>query len=547
MPIFKSPKGNQLNCKSWQQEGLLRLLLNCLDPDIAKKPEELIAYGGSGKVARNFDCLVAIIEALKNLENDETLLIQSGKPVGIFKTFEFSPRGVMAGALLVPKWATWETFYELEKKGLTSYGQSTAGSWAYIGTQGILQGTWETFLQVAIRHFEGSLKRKIVLTSGLGEMGSAQPLAVTGLEGIAIVVEVDKNVIKKRLLSNVIDVMVSSVDDALEIALEYKKRGEPLAIGLLGNAADVYEKLLEEDFLPDVVTDQTPAHDLNSYVPSGLQPEEALTLRETNPKRYREIARQTIKRHVSALIDFKRKGAVVFEYGNNLREQGKLSGVDAFNVIPNFASEYIRPLFFEGRGPFRWVALSGDPEDIYRTDEVLLTLFKNDKKIVNWIDFVERRFSFHGLPARVCWLNFYERALFGKIINEMVKSGELKAPIAITRDHMDAASVASPFRETENMMDGSDAIADWPVLNAMLNAGCGATLVGLFQGGGVGIGYSIHSGMTVVADGSKEADIRLERSLQADAQLGVIRYADAGYAKAKEITKSRLFTAKAVI
>jgi len=546
MSIFKSPTGKNISCKSWQQEGLLRLLLNCLDPDIAKKPKELIAYGGCGKVARNLECLSAIIEALKSLENDETLLIQSGKPVGIFKTFEFSPRVVMAGALLVPKWATWETFYELEKKGLTSYGQSTAGSWAFIGTQGILQGTWETFLQVAIRHFNGSLKKKIVLTSGLGEMGSAQPLAVTGLKGIAIVAEVDKNVIKKRLLSNVIDVMVFSVEDALEIALEYKERGEPLSIGLIGNAADVYEKLLEKGFIPDVVTDQTPAHDLKSYVPSGLLPEEAASMRETDPEKYEIIARQTIKRHVAALIEFKRKGAVVFEYGNNLREQGKLSGVDSFNVIPNFASEYIRPLFFEGRGPFRWVALSGDPEDIYRTDEVLLTLFKNDKKIINWIDFVERRLSFHGLPARVCWLNFYERALFGKIINEMVKSGELKAPIAITRDHMDAASMASPFRETENMRDGSDAIADWPVLNAMLNAGCGATLVGVFQGGGVGIGYSIHSGMTVIADGSKEADIRLERSLQADAQLGVIRYADAGYEKAREIVKSPLFTAKAI-
>lgn len=546
MSIFKSPTGKNISCKSWQQEGLLRLLLNCLDPDIAKKPKELIAYGGCGKVARNLECLSAIIEALKSLENDETLLIQSGKPVGIFKTFEFSPRVVMAGALLVPKWATWETFYELEKKGLTSYGQSTAGSWAFIGTQGILQGTWETFLQVAIRHFNGSLKKKIVLTSGLGEMGSAQPLAVTGLKGIAIVAEVDKNVIKKRLLSNVIDVKVFSVEDALEIALEYKERGEPLSIGLIGNAADVYEKLLEKGFIPDVVTDQTPAHDLKSYVPSGLLPEEAASMRETDPEKYEIIARQTIKRHVAALIEFKRKGAVVFEYGNNLREQGKLSGVDSFNVIPNFASEYIRPLFFEGRGPFRWVALSGDPEDIYRTDEVLLTLFKNDKKIINWIDFVERRLSFHGLPARVCWLNFYERALFGKIINEMVKSGELKAPIAITRDHMDAASMASPFRETENMKDGSDAIADWPVLNAMLNAGCGATLVGVFQGGEVGIGYSIHSGMTVIADGSKEADIRLERSLQADAQLGVIRYADAGYEKAREIVKNPLFTAKVI-
>lgn len=546
MSVIKSPTGKNLSCKSWQQEGLLRLLLNCLDPDIAKKPKDLIAYGGRGKVARNWECLESIIKTLINLENDETLLVQSGKPVGIFKTFELSPRVLMAGALLVPKWATWETFYELEKKGLTSYGQSTAGSWAFIGTQGILQGTWETFLQVALKHFNGSLRKKIVLTSGLGEMGSAQPLAVTGLKGIAIIAEVDKNVIKKRLLSNVIDIMVFSVEDAIEIAVEYKKRGEPISIGLLGNAADIYEKLLEMGFIPDVVTDQTPAHDRKSYIPSGILPEEASSLRETDPMKYEEMFRNTIKRHVKAMVEFKDKGSVVFEYGNNIREQGKISGIDAFNIIPNFASEYIRPLFFEGRGPFRWVALSGDPEDIYRTDEVLLTLFKNDRKIVDWIDFVEKRFSFHGLPARVCWLNFYERALFGKVINEMVKSGEIKAPVAITRDHMDAASMASPFRETEKMKDGSDAIADWPVLNAMLNAGCGATLVGVFQGGGVGIGYSVHSGMTVIADGSKEADFRLERALQADAQLGVIRYADAGYDKAREIEKSTLFTAKVI-
>ncbi|KYO65857.1 urocanate hydratase [Thermovenabulum gondwanense] len=546
MSVIKSPTGKKLHCKSWQQEGLLRLLLNCLDPDIAKKPKDLIAYGGRGKVARNWECLETIIGTLKNLENDETLLIQSGKPVGVFKTFDFSPRVVMAGALLVPKWATWETFYELEKKGLTSYGQSTAGSWAFIGTQGILQGTWETFLQVALKHFNGCLRKKIVLTSGLGEMGSAQPLAITGLKGIAIIAEVDKNVIKKRLLSNVIDIMVFSVEDAIDIAVEYKERGEPISIGLLGNAADIYEKLFEMGFIPDVVTDQTPAHDRKSYIPSGILPEEASSLRETDPVKYEEMFRNTIIRHVKAMVEFKDKGSVVFEYGNNIREQGKISGIDAFNIIPNFASEYIRPLFFEGRGPFRWVALSGDPEDIYRTDEVLLTLFKNDRKIVDWIDFVEKRFSFHGLPSRVCWLNFYERALFGKIINEMVKSGELKAPVAITRDHMDAASMASPYRETENMKDGSDAIADWPVLNAMLNAGCGATLVGVFQGGGVGIGYSIHSGMTIIADGSKEADFRLERALQADAQLGVIRYADAGYDKAKEIVKSTLFTAKVI-
>ncbi|TYP51601.1 urocanate hydratase [Thermosediminibacter litoriperuensis] len=546
MEIFKSPTGNKLSCKGWQQEGLLRLLLNCLNPDIAKDPEELVAYGGTGKVARDLNSLKAIIEALKTLENDETLLIQSGKPVGIFRTFEFAPRVIMAGALLVPRWANWDYFQELSEKGLTAYGQSTAGSWSYIGTQGILQGTWETFFQVAKRHFGGSLRGKLVLTSGLGEMGSAQPIAITSNGGVAIVVDVDRAIVKKRLISSMIDIMASSLEEACEIAKEYISRAEPISIGVVGNAADAYEAVLSYNIKPDVVTDQTPAHDLKSYVPSDLSPEEARELGKTNPEMYEKIARDTIKRHVLAMIEFKKRGSVVFDYGNNLREQGHRVGVkDAF-CFPGFASEYIRPLFCEGRGPFRWIALSGDPEDIYRTDEIILSIFKGDGRLKEWIDLVERRFAFHGLPARVCWLNYKERAVFGNIINEMVKLGELKAPVAITRDHMDAAAVASPFRETEAMKDGSDAVADWPVLNALLNCASGASLVGLYHGGGVGIGYSIHSGVTVIADGSREAQKRLDLVLKADPALGVIRYADAGYEIAKDIIKSAVFPAKAV-
>ncbi|WP_422447342.1 urocanate hydratase [Thermoanaerobacterium sp. DL9XJH110] len=546
MEIFKSPTGNKLSCKGWQQEGLLRLLLNCLNPDIAKNPEELVAYGGTGKVARDVNSLKAIIEALKTLENDETLLIQSGKPVGIFRTFEFAPRVIMAGALMVPRWANWDYFRELAEKGLTAYGQSTAGSWAYIGTQGILQGTWETFSQVAKRHFGGSLKGKLVLTSGLGEMGSAQPVAITANGGVAIVVDADRAVVKKRLISSMIDIMASSLEEACDIAKEYVSRAESISIGVTGNAADAYEAILSNNIKPDVVTDQTPAHDLKSYIPSGLSPEEARELRKTDPEKYEEIARDSIKRHVQAMIEFKKRGSVVFDYGNNLREQGYRVGVkDAF-CFPCFASEYIRPLFCEGRGPFRWIALSGDPEDIYRTDEIILSIFKGDARLREWIDFVERRFAFHGLPARVCWLNYKERSVFGNIINEMVKLGELKAPVAITRDHMDAAAVASPFRETEAMNDGSDAVADWPVLNALLNCASGASLVGLYHGGGVGIGYSIHSGVTVIADGSGEAQKRLDLVLKADPALGVIRYADAGYEMAKHIIKSPVFPAKAV-
>jgi len=546
MEIIKSPTGKDISCKSWQQEGLLRLLLNCLDPDIAKAPEKLVAYGGRGKVARDLESLNAIICQLKELENDETLLIQSGKPVGVFRTFEYAPRVIMAGALLVPHWSNWEYFHKLEEKGLTSYGQSTAGSWAYIGTQGILQGTWETFSQVAKKHFCGTLKGRLVLTSGLGEMGSAQPLAVTANGGVAIVADVDRAIIKKRLVSSVIDIMAGSIDEALEIAGEYRAKSEPVSIGVCGNAADVYEYFASHNIIPDVVTDQTPAHDLKSYTPSGLSPKEAIEMAEKDPEQYEKQVYETLRRHVKAIVALKRKGAVAFDYGNNLREQGHRAGIENAFCFPGFASEYIRPLFCEGRGPFRWVALSGDPEDIYKTDGVILTLFQGDTRLRDWLDFVERRLMFHGLPARVCWLNYKERSIFGKIINEMVAQGKLKAPIAITRDHMDAAAVASPFRETEAMKDGSDAIADWPVLNALLNCSSGASLVGVYQGGGVGIGYSIHSGVTIIADGSPEAQKRLEMVLKADPALGVIRYADAGYDMAKEIIKNPDFPAKVV-
>lgn len=544
MMIYKSPNGSKISCKGWQQEGLLRLLLNCLDLDIAKNPKDLVAYGGSGKVARNLTALNAIVEALKAIENDETLVIQSGKPIGVFRTYEFAPRVIMAGALLVPRWANWDYFQELENKGLTAYGQSTAGSWAYIGTQGILQGTWETFSQVAKRHFNGTLKGKLILTSGLGEMGSAQPLAITANGGVAIIVDVNRNIIKRRLVSSVIDIKAESVEEACKIAKKYIKRKEPISIGVLGNAADVYEYFVEHNITPDIVTDQTPAHDLKSYVPSGLSAEQAKQLQKKAPQTYEQMVKDTIKRHVTAMIELKNRGAIVFDYGNNLRGQGQKAGVkDAF-CFPGFAAEYMRPLFCEGRGPFRWVALSGDPEDIYKTDEIILSLFKQDKRLEEWINFVQRRLTFHGLPARVCWMNYHERAAFGSIINDMVRQGELVAPVAITRDHMDAAAVASPYRETENMKDGSDAIADWPILNVLLNCNSGASLVGVYHGGGVGIGYSIHSGMTVIADGTEETKQRLNMVLKADPALGVIRYADAGYKEAKDIIKTTTFPAK---
>lgn len=534
----RAPRGNVLTCKGWAQEAALRMLMNNLDPEVAEKPEELIVYGGTGKAARNWECFYAIVESLKELENDETLLIQSGKPVGIFKTHEFAPRVLISNAMLVPAWATWDEFRRLEALGLTMYGQMTAGSWIYIGTQGILQGTYETFAACADKYFSGTLAGRFLLTSGLGGMGGAQPLAAT-MNGAAFLgVEVDRKRIERRLQTGYLDMMTDNLDEALEIVLKAKEKKEAVSVGLVGNAADVLPEILRRGIIPDIVTDQTSAHDtLNGYVPNGIPYEEALELRKKDPQKYIQMAKRSIVEHVKAMLEFKRKGAVVFDYGNNIRGEAYANGVkDAFE-IPGFVHEFIRPLFCEGRGPFRWVALSGDPEDIYATDEAVMKTFPENKSLVRWIQKARAHVKFQGLPARICWLGYGERAKMGKIFNEMVRTGEVKAPIVIGRDHLDTGSVASPNRETEKMKDGSDAIADWPILNALLNAVAGASWVAVHHGGGVGIGLSIHAGMVVVADGTKEMEIRLERVLTTDPGLGIVRHADAGYEKAIEVAK----------
>jgi urocanate hydratase len=533
-----APRGNTLICKGWAQEAALRMLMNNLDPEVAEKPEELIVYGGTGKAARNWECFRAIVNSLIDLENDETLLIQSGKPVGIFKTHEFAPRVLISNAMLVPAWATWDEFRRLEALGLTMYGQMTAGSWIYIGTQGILQGTYETFAACADKYFGGTLAGRFLLTSGLGGMGGAQPLAAT-MNGAAFLgVEVDRKRIERRLQTGYLDMMTDNLDEALEIVLKAKEKKEAISVGLVGNAADVLPEILKRGIIPDIVTDQTSAHDtLNGYVPNGIPYEEALELRKKDPQKYIQMAKRSIVEHVKAMLEFKRRGAIVFDYGNNIRGEAYANGVkDAFE-IPGFVHEFIRPLFCEGRGPFRWVALSGDPEDIYATDEAVMKTFPENKSLVRWIQKAQKHVKFQGLPARICWLGYGERAKMGKIFNEMVRTGEVKAPIVIGRDHLDTGSVASPNRETEKMKDGSDAIADWPILNALLNAVAGASWVAVHHGGGVGIGLSIHAGMVVVADGTKEMEIRLERVLTTDPGLGIVRHADAGYEKAIEIAK----------
>jgi urocanate hydratase len=533
-----APRGNTLICKGWAQEAALRMLMNNLDPEVAEKPEELIVYGGTGKAARNWECFRAIVNSLIDLENDETLLIQSGKPVGIFKTHEFAPRVLISNAMLVPAWATWDEFRRLEALGLTMYGQMTAGSWIYIGTQGILQGTYETFAACADKYFGGTLAGRFLLTSGLGGMGGAQPLAAT-MNGAAFLgVEVDRKRIERRLQTGYLDMMTDNLDEALEIVLKAKEKKEAISVGLVGNAADVLPEILKRGIIPDIVTDQTSAHDtLNGYVPNGIPYEEALELRKKDPQKYIQMAKRSIVEHVKAMLEFKRRGAIIFDYGNNIRGEAYANGVkDAFE-IPGFVHEFIRPLFCEGRGPFRWVALSGDPEDIYATDEAVMKTFPENKSLVRWIQKAQKHVKFQGLPARICWLGYGERAKMGKIFNEMVRTGEVKAPIVIGRDHLDTGSVASPNRETEKMKDGSDAIADWPILNALLNAVAGASWVAVHHGGGVGIGLSIHAGMVVVADGTKEMEIRLERVLTTDPGLGIVRHADAGYEKAIEIAK----------
>ena len=537
---IKAPRGSKITCKSWQTEAALRMLMNNLDPEIAEKPAELIVYGGAGKAARNWEAYHLLVKCLRNLEDDETLLVQSGKPVGIFKTHEDAPRVLISNAMLVPKWANWEKFRELEELGLTMYGQMTAGSWIYIGTQGILQGTYETFASAAKKHFGGTLKGRLILSAGLGGMGGAQPLAATMNEGVFLGVEVDPARIKRRLETGYLDVMAKSLDDALILALGAKEKGTPRSIGLVGNAAEVHPEILRRGIVPDLVTDQTSAHDaLNGYVPAGMTLDEAIELRRKDPQTYIRRAMESMAVHVRALLEFQKKGSIVFDYGNNIRAQAFEAGVKEAFSYPGFVPAFIRPLFSEGKGPFRWAALSGDPEDIYKTDDAILREFPDDASLTRWIRLVKEKIKFQGLPARICWLGYGQRARMGKVFNDMVARGELKAPIVIGRDHLDSGSVASPYRETEAMKDGSDAIADWPILNALLNVAAGATWVSVHHGGGVGIGYSIHAGMVVVADGTKEAERRLLRVLTTDPGTGVMRHSDAGYEEAIETAKKK--------
>ena len=535
-----APRGTQLSCKSWSLEAPLRMLMNNVDPDVAEIPEELIVYGGAGKAARNWECFWAIVESLKNMDEDETLLVQSGKPVAIFRTSTWAPRVLIANSLLVPNWANWDYFRKLEAMGLIMYGQMTAGSWIYIGTQGIIQGTYETFAAAANKHFDGTLRGKFVLTAGMGGMSGAQPLAITMNGGVALVVEVNPARIERRLKQGFVDTMVWDLDEALKLVDKHVKAKKPYSIGLVGNASDTHPELVRRGIIPDLLTDQTSAHDtLNGYVPGGMTYEEAIDLRHRDPDTYVKLAYESIARQMEAMLEMQRQGAVAFDYGNNIRGQAVKAGVkDAFN-IPGFVLEYIRPLFCEGRGPFRWVALSGDPEDIYRTDRTVLELFPENDILTRWIKLAEEKVPFQGLPARVCWLGYGERAEFGLRINHMVRKGQLKAPIVIGRDHLDTGSVASPYRETEQMKDGSDAIADWPILNALLNTASGATWVSVHHGGGVGIGYSIHAGQVIVADGTKVSDLKLERVLTNDPGIGIARHADAGYSKAIEVAQSK--------
>jgi urocanate hydratase len=538
--LVRAPRGTTLSCRSWQQEAALRMLMNNLDPEVAERPQDLVVYGGIGKAARNWECFDAIVRALRELGDDETLLVQSGKPVGVFRTHADAPRVLISNSMLVPAWASWERFYELDRKGLMMYGQMTAGSWIYIGTQGILQGTYETFAEAARQHFGGSLKGRLVLTAGLGGMGGAQPLAATMNEGVLIAVEVDEKRIARRLETGYLDLFAETVDDALARAREALETRRPLSIGLLGNAADVLPELVRRGVVPDLVTDQTSAHDpLNGYIPNHMTHEEAIALRASEPERYMAEARRSMGEHVRAMLDLKAAGSVVFDYGNNIRAEAQKAGVaDAFD-IPGFVPAYIRPLFCEGKGPFRWACLSGEMDDLRATDDAVLEAFPNDAALARWIRLARERVKPQGLPARICWLGYGERARMGRVFNELVRSGRVKAPIVIGRDHLDAGSVASPNRETEGMRDGSDAVADWPILNALLNAVAGATWISVHHGGGVGMGYSIHAGMVVVADGTPEAAARLERVLTTDPGTGVMRHADAGYDKAIEVARAR--------
>ncbi|MFK4292538.1 urocanate hydratase [Bacillus sp. RC240] len=537
---IRAARGTELQTKGWVQEAALRMLMNNLDPEVAEKPEELVVYGGIGRAARNWESYHAIVDSLKTLENDETLLVQSGKPVAIFKSHEDAPRVLLANSNLVPKWANWDHFRELEKKGLMMYGQMTAGSWIYIGTQGILQGTYETFGEAARQHFEGSLKGTVTITAGLGGMGGAQPLAVTMNGGVVIAIDVDKRSIDRRIEKRYCDKYTESLEEALTIANEYKEKKEPISIGLLGNAAEILPELVNRNIIPDLVTDQTSAHDpLNGYIPVGYTVEEAAKLREEDPERYVQLSKESMKKHVEAMLAMQEKGAITFDYGNNIRQVAFDEGLKNAFDFPGFVPAFIRPLFCEGKGPFRWVALSGDPEDIYKTDEVILREFADNEHLCNWIRMARQQVEFQGLPSRICWLGYGERAKFGRIINEMVANGELSAPIVIGRDHLDCGSVASPNRETESMKDGSDAVADWPILNALINSVNGASWVSVHHGGGVGMGYSLHAGMVIVADGTEAAAKRIERVLTSDPGMGVVRHVDAGYDLAVQTAKEK--------
>ena len=540
MDTIRAPRGTEISCKGWLQEAALRMLMNNLDPDVAEKPEELIIYGGRGKAARNEECYHAIVKSLRELENDETLLIQSGKPVGVFKTHDQAPRVLIANSNLVGNWANWEHFDELEKKGLMMFGQMTAGSWIYIGSQGILQGTYETFAEAARQHFNGNLSGRLVVTGGLGGMGGAQPLAATMNEGTFLAAEIDPKRIEKRLETGYCDEVTNDIDNAIDTALSWKDSKKGKSIAVVANIVDLLERMIERNVVPDLLTDQTSAHDpLIGYIPQELNLEEAEELREKNPKEYLKKSYASMAKHVKLMLKLKDMGAHTFDYGNNLRAMAKEAGVENAFDFPGFVPAYVRPLFCEGKGPFRWAALSGDENDIAETDKVILDLFPEDKALSRWIKMAQSRVKFQGLPARICWLGYGERARAGLAFNELVKSGKVKAPIVIGRDHLDSGSVASPNRETEAMKDGTDAVADWPILNALLNTAAGASWVSFHHGGGVGIGYALHAGMVVVADGTDSAAERLERVLTTDPGTGIMRHVDAGYGKAKKVAKER--------
>ncbi|MCB0377768.1 MAG: urocanate hydratase [Bdellovibrionales bacterium] len=536
----RAPKGNQLHCKGWLQEAAYRMIQNNLDPEVAEIPEQLIVYGGIGKAARNWTCFDKILEELKTLENDETLLVQSGKPIGIIKTHSDAPRVLIANSNLVPKWATWEHFHELDKKGLMMYGQMTAGSWIYIGSQGIVQGTYETFAEAGRQHFGGSLQGKVIVTAGLGGMGGAQPLAGVFAGACILAVEVDEERIQKRLQTKYVDEICYDLNEAWAKIKAYADKGEAKSIALLGNMATVIHQMVDKKFVPDILTDQTSAHDpLVGYIPEGFNLKQAAELRERDPKKYVEHSMQSMGKHVQGMLALQKMGAITFDYGNNIRAQAKEVGVENAFDFPGFVPAYIRPLFCKGSGPFRFVALSGDPEDIYVLDEALKELFPHKKHLLNWLEMARERIAFQGLPARICWLEYGERAKAGVKFNQLVKAGKVKAPIVIGRDHLDCGSVASPNRETEAMKDGSDAVADWPILNALSNTACGATWVSFHHGGGVGMGYSLHAGQVIVADGTPEAEARLQRVLTADPAMGIFRHVDAGYEDAVEVAKER--------